>query len=238
MPPPMPLVTCEHASNRVPAVVGDVFRPRARRLESHAGFDRGAAEVARTLGRRLRTRPILGTVTRLAIDLNRSPDNPRRFSPASRRLDSHARAALTSLHDRHWARVDAAIQREVEAGRAVLHVGVHSFTPVLRGRVRPMDIGLLYDPSRPGERRLALSWCRELRQRDPGLVVRRNAPYRGTADGLTRGMRQRWPDAAYVGVELELNQRWLRDGRFPSSLVDTLIASLCAAIRGWSADPP
>lgn len=49
--------------------------------------------------------------------------------------------------------------------------------------------------------------------RAPGLRLRRNHPYRGRGDGLTAWLRQHHPDAAYVGIELELNQRFVLQGR-------------------------
>jgi hypothetical protein len=38
--------------------------------------------------------------------------------------------------------------------------------------------------------------------------VRRNYPYRGYADGLTTWLRKRYPDPAYAGIELEINQKY------------------------------
>mgnify|MGYP001286134814 CR=1 FL=1 len=227
------VVTCEHASNRVPTALQAALGLSARRLRTHAAYDEGAAEVARRLARDFDTRPILGTISRLAIDLNRSPHNPRRFSDAARRLDPGTRQPLGQIYARHWQAVEDELASHVDARRFVAHVGVHSFVPVLRGRVRPMDIGLLYDPARPRERALALAWARELRARDTNLVVRRNAPYRGVADGLTRAMRRRWPDRAYAGLELELNQRNLHDGRFGTALVGVVAASLTAALASF-----
>jgi len=43
-------------------------------------------------------------------------------------------------------------------GDRVIHVAVHSFTPTLRGVRRNADVGLLYDPARPGELALARRW--------------------------------------------------------------------------------
>jgi predicted N-formylglutamate amidohydrolase len=86
-------------------------------------------------------------------------------------------------------------------------VAVHSFTPVLRGAVRDYGIGILYDPRRRRERALALAWQRQLRAALPGVGVRRNAPYRGDADGLTTALRRERPPRRYLGIELELNQQ-------------------------------
>ena len=62
------------------------------------------------------------------------------------------------------------------------------------------------------------------------LIVRRNYPYAGKGDGLTSYLRKRFPRTAYVGVELEVNQRIvIVAGRRWRALRNTLTASLRAA---------
>jgi hypothetical protein len=50
-------------------------------------------------------------------------------------------------------------------------------------------------------------WKASLAAIAPELKVRRNYPYAGKADGLTSHLRLRFPQRAYVGIELEVNQR-------------------------------
>ena len=90
----------------------------------------------------------------------------------------------------------------------MIHVSTHSFTPELDGLVRTADVGLLYDPSRDAERDFSARWQDAIARRDPGLRVRRNYPYRGSADGLTTALRRRFPGDGYAGIELEINQRY------------------------------
>jgi hypothetical protein len=63
--------------------------------------------------------------------------------------------------------------------------------------------------------------------------VRRNYPYAGKGDGLTAHLRLRFPARAYVGIELEVNQKIvLAAGRRWALLRGVLIDSLrtvCAA---------
>ena len=89
----------------------------------------------------------------------------------------------------------------------MVHLSSHSFTPELDGVVRTADIGLLYDPGRRGEALLCARWRAALGRRAPGLNVRRNYPYIGKADGFTTYLRRRFPANAYVGVEIEINQK-------------------------------
>lgn len=201
-------------------------------LRSHRGWDPGALRCARQLSAALDAPLLPFAFTRLLVDANRSPGNPAVFSPWSRRLDAEARATLLATwHRPHWRRVEAAVQRGVRRSGRVLHVAVHSFTPRLRGGERRFDVGLLYDPRRPGERQLAADWRVALGLVQPELRVRRNAPYRGRDDGLTRALRRRFPPGRYLGFELELSQAWLaRPGPAAARALDALGETLAAVL--------
>ena len=198
------LVTCEHGGHRVPPRYRSLFRGKGALLRSHHGWDAGALRVARGLAAAISAPLIAATTTRLLVDLNRSPHNPRVFSALTRALPRDERRALLARYHRpHWDRVRAAL--DAHPGRT-LHVAVHSFTPRWNGEPREFRIGLLYDPQRSRERELAREWQRRLgRSLSPG-AVRRNAPYRGDADGLTTALRRERAPARYLGIELELNQ--------------------------------
>lgn len=117
---------------------------------------------------------------------------------------------------------------ETRGNRPVLHLSVHSFTPIWGEVVREVDVGVLYDPSRKRERQFADEFIDELGQRDPSLRIRRNQPYRGTADGLTTAFRKRFRPTRYLGVELEVSQR------FPNGEPDAwrrLRDDICRALK-------
>ena len=97
--------------------------------------------------------------------------------------------------------------------------------------MRTADIGMLYDPGRPGEVEVATAWIDALRAADPALRLRRNYPYLGKSDGVTMSMRRRYPPERYVGIELELNQRYVEAGgaawtKVRRTLVETLGTAL------------
>ena len=212
-PEPVFLLTCEHGGNRVPREYAALFRGAGAVLRTHRGFDAGALSLARALARRLGAPLHAVETTRLLVDPNRSPDNPAVFSQWTRALPARERRVLLACHHApHRRRVEQAIRALGRGGVPVVHVAVHSFTPRFRSRVRTTDIGLLYDPRRRFERELAGRWQKELRAVLPGWRIRRNDPYRGTSDGLTTVLRRRFPDAAYAGIELEVNQRRLKRG--------------------------
>jgi predicted N-formylglutamate amidohydrolase len=176
-------------------------------LASHRGWDPGALALARSLARASGAPLLYTRTTRLLVDANRSPHNPAVFSELTRALSASERRALLLRHHRpHWQRVRAEIAR-LQRGRArVVHVAVHSFMPVWRGKTRPIDIGLLYDPARPAERAFCDAWRDALLREAPRLRVRRNAPYRGRSDGLGSALRRELPARSYVAVEIELSQ--------------------------------
>jgi len=236
----VPLITCEHGGNRVPVHYGALFARRRRVLTTHRAYDRGALELARRFAARLEAPRVTATTTRLLIDLNRSPGHPHLFSEITAALESAARRAIFR---RYWTayrrRVQSLIDPIVTGEGRVLHLSVHTFTPVLDGSPRRVDVGLLYDPSRPLERRFCQAWQKTLRLRRSDLRIRRNYPYRGTSDGLTSWLRDRHEPERYAGIELEVNQRWHRDGgsrwrRLQRDLVETFAACWQGgATSGW-----
>jgi hypothetical protein len=78
--------------------------------------------------------------------------------------------------------------------------------------VRDADIGLLYDPARRGEAALCRRWQAQLDALAPESKVRRNYPYTGKSDGFTAYLRRRFPAGAYLGIELEMNQKHAAGG--------------------------
>lgn len=201
------LITCEHGGNRVPAAFASLFRGHTSLLNSHRGMDVGSLVVAQSLARLHGAPKVTSEITRLLVDLNRSLRHPRLFSEITRALPQDIRNALIEQFWQPYRRqVDHQIDTLFADHPAIVHVSCHSFTPVLAGRRRQTDIGLLYDPARHWERALCIAWQQALKRLAPSLRVRRNHPYEGRNDGLTRTLRKRLPDARYAGIELELNQ--------------------------------
>jgi predicted N-formylglutamate amidohydrolase len=128
--------------------------------------------------------------------------------------------------------VRASIAAAIRRGRRVVHLSCHSFVPRLAGVRRTADIGLLYDPRRTPERRLCLQWKSDL-ERQTRLAVKLNYPYRGTGDGFTTDLRKRWSAGDYLGIELEVNQRFARAGALRWRRVRRLlVATFAQALRG------
>ena len=208
------LVTCEHGGNRIPPHYAALFRGREGLLATHRAYDPGALAMARTLAQALRATLVVSTVSRLLVELNRAPGRQFRFSPVMRDAAPAVRDDVCRrFYVPYRTEVEAIVARAVNAGRRVVHVSSHSFAPALAGAMRTADVGLLYDPLRSGERDLCHRWQAALRARLPYWITRRNYPYLGRSDGFTTWLRQRFPERCYVGIELEINQKHVRDRR-------------------------
>ncbi|MBI5155390.1 N-formylglutamate amidohydrolase [Candidatus Poribacteria bacterium] len=226
------LITCEHAGNRVPAKYRQHFRQAGATLESHRGWDPGALPLARAVARGLGAPLFCSTVSRLVVDLNRSIDHPKVFSEFTKSLEPREREQIAELYYMPFrAEVESTVRRCIKQGNRVVHLGIHTFTPVLHGVVRNADAAILYDPARRRERGAASWWLDTIQGLAPGLRVRRNYPYRGNSDGHTTALRQLFPEDCYLGFEFEANHRdffenppgWRR-----------LAAIVRASIAGWA----
>ena len=229
------IVTCEHGGNAIPAAYGQRFAGREALLATHRGYDPGALGIARDLARALRATLVVSTVSRLLVELNRSPGRQFRFSPVMREAPPPLREEICRRHYTPYRqKVESFVARAVAAGARVVHLSSHSFTPVMNGVVRHGDVGILYDPARLQERTLASRWQRALEALRPTWIVRRNYPYRGTNDGFTTYLRKRYGDDAYAGIELEVNQKRVRDGEMPASDRAAIVVALRDALASAS----
>lgn len=232
MPSAEILLTCEHGGNRIPGCYRRFFEGAGQALASHEGADLGALQVARQLAVRLDAPLIGSTISRLLVDLNRSVGHPRLFSRFSAQLpDQLRREVVERYYLPHRNAVEDWIRERVDRGARVVHVGVHSFAPRMRGQVRKADVGLLYDPSRRLESALCREWADAMKRLAPSVRVRRNYPYRGVSDGLTTALRRRFRPGSYLGIELELNQAQLAaHGRRMRALSDRIARALETAV--------
>lgn len=226
------LVTCEHGGNTVPTAYKACFQDDREVLKTHQAFDLGALELAKELADSLGANLIQSTVTRLIVDLNRSLSNPRVFSPYTKNLTTEERKAiLDTYYHPYRHRVEETILQSTGSAVRMVHVSVHSFTSRFNGVLRYADIGLLYDPQREAEKHLCMSLQSELAKCRPDLIVRRNYPYRGTDDGLTRYLRRRFTPDKYLGIELEINQKWPLGDTGWRGMRSNLIGSLAHCVQ-------
>ena len=214
------ILTCEHASNKLPATFRNAVP--AGVLETHRAYDIGALAVFRKLVKFAKPEfHCEGKFSRLFVDLNRTITNKSAFSDYYKLLEARDRSAAEKAKaqaTKYWMEYRTAIEkfiasslsqpkRVAKSAPTIVHLGIHSFTPVLNGKKRNTDIGILYDPSRPAEHKLAQIIKAEINRLHPEMKVRFNYPYKGTSDGLTTTLRKKF-GPRYAGLEIEINQKF------------------------------
>ena len=216
------MLTCEHASNRLPAAFKKAVP--AKVIETHRAYDIGAVQVFRKLVKFAKPEfSCEGKISRLFVDLNRTITNKAAFSEYYETLETCDKAAAdkaTAQATAYWteyrANIEKFVAKNIDSNSkvrkndvAIVHLGIHSFTPVLNGKVRNTDIGILYDPARPQERTYANVIKDEIKRLYPTMKVHFNYPYKGTSDGLTTTLRKKF-GPRYVGIEIEINQKFFK----------------------------
>lgn len=179
------LLTCDHATNRVPDWVGggDLGIEPAD-MARHIAYDVGAAGLTAHLSALMDAPAILSDFSRLVIDPNRGEDDPTLLMrlydgtviPANKRADAAEREQRL---DRLYRPYHEALARlaATRADRCIC--AIHSFTPQLRGRaLRPWQVGVLYSHR---DDRLGPALIRACR--DQGWITGDNEPYAGHLDG-------------------------------------------------------
>ncbi len=199
------VVTCEHASARVPERLGDLGLTEEQR-SAHIGWDIGAAWVTEVLSDQLAAPAVLSAVSRLVIDCNRHRSDHDLIPATSHGVVIAANCDLEDGEREHRLReyydpFHDEIDRLLGLSPAATLISVHSFTPHYDGR--DFELGVLFDDCEAH----ALRMAEDLRR--GGFSVRLNEPYSGL-DGLifsaqSHGRRFRRPY-----LEIEINNRLLR----------------------------
>lgn len=203
------IITCEHASPAIPEAWKAVLTPFCAGCEAHQIWDPGTSEIATHLGNLLRAPVFKGEYTRLLVDLNRSGRHPALFSSPMQELDDARRTrVMTSYYYPFRHQVIRALEYLITEKRPIIHLSIHSFTPVFHGETRKADFGLLYNPHRHKERETADLWLYYLKAARPDLVCRANYPYHGVSDGHVTALRLPFGRFKYLGLELEFNQKF------------------------------
>ncbi|OCW58135.1 N-formylglutamate amidohydrolase [Hoeflea olei] len=200
------VLVCEHASKTMPVALKTLGLDTAA-LESHIAWDIGAARVAERLSDQLDATLVMQRFSRLAYDCNRPPEAPDAFParsevfevPGNRGLNAEERARRTeALYIPFHAAIDQLLDARLAAGRNLVLVTVHSFTPVYYGKPRDGHLGILHDAdSRLADAMLAVS-------AETGLAgVSRNYPY-GPEDGVTHTLIRHGLTRQIANVMLEI----------------------------------
>ncbi|SFN46091.1 N-formylglutamate amidohydrolase [Salegentibacter flavus] len=219
------VLTCEHAFNEIPEGYKTLFSGANKILNSHRGYDPGALDLLEHL-KALGDFTYTHKISRLLVEVNRSIGHPHLFSEFTKGLSTVEKNKIIAFwYNPFRTEVEDRIKKLIEKGEKVIHLSVHSFTPILNDDIRGADIGLLYDPSHNEEKVFCKDLKSKLREEDSTLKIRFNYPYLGKADGFTTYLRNKFSEN-YSGIELEVNQKFVHNNRMDEKLKETVFISL------------
>lgn len=206
------IISCEHAGNQVPEEYQSLFEGAAEILSSHRGWDPGALELAEKIAEKTGSELFSYPYTRLFIEPNRSIGHPILFSEFSRTLTKiEKQEIIKKFYQPYREKIIETIRKIAVHDIPVIHISVHTFTPVFKEKERDFEIGLLYDPKKNHEKNVCQLWRSILKQTVPDYRIRMNRPYKGASDGFTTYLRKIFHknETFYIGIELEINQKLL-----------------------------
>ena len=179
------LVTCDHATNRVPEDLGGDLGISAAEMARHIAFDVGALGLAQALGVALDSPVIASDFSRLVIDPNRGEQDPTlvmklydgTIIPANRHVDAvETERRLKTLYRPYHAAYARLAARQPDT----VILAIHSFTPCLKGRPpRPWQVGVLYSHL---DERFSKPLIARL-EAEADLCIGDNEPYAGHLPG-------------------------------------------------------
>jgi predicted N-formylglutamate amidohydrolase len=212
-------LSCEHASERLPAPF--VWPPGDQRLVgTHWAFDLGARELTLELAEALNTGAVLSRFTRLLADPNRPEDHGDLFREVAdgepvlfnRAISPSERALRIERYHRPY---HAALDAELGRTSAPLLLAIHTFTPLYEGRVRTVELGVLFDREERAAEALGAVLSAEL----PGVAY--NEPWSGKA-GLMYSCERHAEKHGRVALELEVRQDLAVDPAYRARLIAVL----------------
>jgi Predicted N-formylglutamate amidohydrolase len=226
------LLVCEHAARRLPKALGTLGLDQEA-LESHIAWDIGGLAVAEGLSDALDATLVAQTYSRLAYDCNRPPDSPGAVPATSEIYEVPGNQNLTeddlrlradTFYHPFQDRIAAILAERRAAGRPVMLVTIHTFTPVFFGRTRSVAIGVLHDE----DTRFAGALLDALGRHETGLEIARNEPY-GPDDGVTHTLRLQALPHGIPNAMIEIRNDLVRDVDGQGEIVRLLAGGLTEA---------
>src|SRR5690554_303575 len=211
------VLTCEHGGNIIPREYASLFEDHQEVLKTHRGFDLGAFDLFEYL-KPLSHVAHSSTTSRLLIELNRSLHHRNLFSEFSKKLSKENKDQLIqSYYLTYRHKIENQIMEFISSEEKVLHVSVHSFTPVLNEDVRNSDLSLLFDSRKTSEKQFCKDFKTSILKKNPEYRIKFNYPYLGKSDGFTSYLRKLFPKI-YLGIKFKFNKKFLKNNKMNSKI--------------------
>ena len=175
------ILTCEHASNKIPESYHNLGLAE-HYLDTHIARDKGCKSLTEALAKKLGATAFIAGYSRLFIDYNRREnedslildESDKVLIPANKNLPQEERLyRIKNYHRPYYQAIFAKINNLKEQGITPKIFSIHGFTPQLRGGTfRPWHAGILYVKENP----LALQLLEGLRHYKD-LKTGANVPY-------------------------------------------------------------
>lgn len=219
------ILTCEHGGNDIPDKYHTYFKNEKAILNSHQGYDLGALNLFKHI-KQLADDSYFSKTSRLLIELNRSLHHPNLFSKNIKYLPRNTKDNIINIFYLPYRNaIESKIKSYIKNNESVIHISIHSFTPMFKNTERHCDIGLLYDSTNKEEKQFCMDLKNILKKLDSNLNIRYNYPYLGKADGFTTYLRKKFPKN-YLGIELEINQKFSNKNLMDIHLKNTILNAL------------
>lgn len=220
------IITAEHAGNHVPAKFEGLFKGFEEVLLSHRGWDVGSYETANFMAENLEAQFHYQKLSRLIIEMNRSLHHGQLFSEFTDGLSQDEKQTLINdYYTPYRDQVERNIANLINSGNTIIHLSIHSFTPVFEGIERKVDVGLLCDATITNELQFCYVYKAKLQSQLEQMTININDPYDGAADGFTTYLRTQFSSNNYLGIEVEINQKFVNTS-FQESITQALTSSI------------
>ena len=227
---------CEHASKWIPSFYNNLGASQEV-IESHSAWDIGALALSKALSDRFDSPLVASKVSRLVYDCNRDPASSTAIVTRSENDDvpgnldlseDQRQQRVATVYQPFSDQLSSLLDHRLERSTDCSLVTIHSFTPIMHGKSRSVQIGVLHDSdSRFSD--LILESVTD----HPEYHIERNQPY-GPDDDVTHTLTKHAIPRRLDNVMLEVRNDLLKDDSSVSTIAELLFGILSKALHAKS----
>lgn len=194
------IISCEHAGNQLPVRYRTTLENEGV-LDSAAGWDEGAMDIAVSLAESMNVPCFTHLTTRLLVDVNSSLTHPDLFSTFSQHLgDEEKQLLLDKYYFPYRLRVERAITL---ASKPLVHLSIHTFS---EDELNKEEILILSKREREFEYTVASKIKMELERTCTWLAVFEKECLQNQV-GFIDYLRSRFEKEEYAGIEIHIPKK-------------------------------